>query len=114
VHRIHLRHDVDRVLQVARRIDARGLDLRELEQARAFEELDEQRAIGPGLLQTLQAAGLDRVEAGVGLFAAVHASTPSRSAMRSNCVSTSRVIESKSSGRSRIASSSRSMSGVAG
>ncbi len=43
-----------------------------------------------------------------------HASTPSRSAMRSSWPSTSRVTTSKSSGRIRIASSSRSTSGAVG
>ena len=88
VHGIHLRDHVDRVLQVARGIDARRLDLRQLEQARGFEQLDEQRAIRTGLLQSFEAARLDRVQPRQRLLAgragAAHASTPSMSAMRSS------------------------------
>ncbi len=94
VHGVHLRDHVDRVLQIAGGIDARGIDLRELEQARGFEQLDQQCPIRTGIAQPFQTAGLERVEPGEGGGALAHVSTPSVSAMRSSWSSISRVTGS--------------------
>ena len=115
LHRIHLRDDVDRELQVRRRVEPRRVDLRQLEQARRFEQLDEQPAVRVRVLQPVLAAGLDRVEPGQRLVALRgHGSTPRTSASCSSWSSTSCSITSRSSGRNRIARSKRSRSGGLG
>ena len=116
LHRIHLGHDVDRELEVRRGVEAGGVDLRELEQARRLEQLDEQPAVRCYVLQSVATTSLERVQPGQRVLTTDHSvgSAPSRSTTCSSCRSTSRTMPSRSSGHSRIESKSRSRSGGVG